>query len=157
MVDSLELMSNVVSRNASKETSMRDVTHHDSKESVKNVIDVDEIKQIPSYMKMEQHPHCQLYSKMTAEDWDAIKKFKEMCDEKSQRRSSVTFDQDPGPHKESRRNSSILKRSSIDIKTEIDSEQDAMFLVHEKCLEALSKLNMEEVFKMLCDESNEEC
>lgn len=153
MVDSLELMSNVVSRKASKEISIKDLSLHESNESVNNNV-VDEVQPIP--LHLEQHPPCQLYAKMTAEDWDTIKKFKEMCEQKSERNSSVSFDEKPGASKGSRRSSSILKKSLVDIKTEATSETDAIKMVDEKCREALSKLNMEEVFNMLCDD-NKEC
>lgn len=150
-VDSLEL---VTSRGVSKEASAEAPAYSFSpRNSDFSFVpqNSEENFQIPSYMKQQQKPRCQLYAKMSRDEWEALKKFEHPQVEESsseRRRSSVTF----GESQRSSRKSSILKRSSIEVKNEIDQEQNALHLIHEKCREQIGKLKMKDVFELLCDD-----
>jgi hypothetical protein len=106
-------------------------------------------------MKPEKKSRGKLYAKMSQNEWEALKKFEETTSfEKPSRRTSVSFEA-PGSQRCSSRKSSILKNSLMEVKNEIDHENNALYSIHEKCRETLNKMNVEQVLKILCSENDE--
>lgn len=127
-------------------------------------IDTDKSDDVPSYMKQPNKPRCQLYSKMSADEWKQLKLMEGSHENgQYQRVSSVQFEDTKVEHRNEslvqldgtkcshRRScrSSILKRLP-DEKHEVDNEHNALHPIQMKCREALGDMKMELVLKMLC-------
>lgn len=123
-------------------------------DSLVTIIDTDKSDDVPSYMKQSNKPRCQLYSKMSADEWKQLKLMEKSHENgQSQRASSVHFENTkiaPDSHRHSGR-SSILKRLP-DEKHEVAVEHNALHPIQIKCRELLGDMKMESVLKMLCDD-----
>lgn len=136
-------------------------------------IDTDKSDDAPSYMKQPNKPRCQLYAKMSADEWKQLKlmggshengqpqrvssvQFEDskLAPGSHRSESLVQFDDTKGLHRRSRR-SSILKRLP-DEKHEVDNEHNALHPIQIKCREALGDMKMELVLKMLCKNDDDD-
>jgi hypothetical protein len=149
-VDSLELLSMPNSRVASIRISLNDETDNLKRENNESQSDYN----IPTYLKPPKQPSCQLYAKMTDDEWKQLKKLEHQQDEKSQREPSVCFNETIQIGSFSRASQGAPRRSSSlkRISKEIDASQNALHPIQQKCREALRGMKIEEIFLMLCDD-----
>lgn len=137
-VDSLELLTAPSSRAGSR------IDDKAARESSSVSVTSIESDNVPSYMK----PRCQLYAKMSADEWNRLKLMSHEEINSCRRQSHVQFD--GAPSRRCSRGSSILKRPSEEKHTIDDDEHNALHPIQQKCREALGKMRIESVLKMLC-------
>lgn len=142
-VDSLELLTAPSSRAGSK------IYDKAARESSSVSVTSIESDNVPSYLKQPGKPHCQLYTKMSADEWNRLKLLSQEETNSCRRQSHVQFD--GVPSRRCSRGSSILKRPSEEKQHTVDDdEHNALHPIQQKCREALGKMRIESVLKMLC-------
>lgn len=141
-VDSLELLTAPSSRAGSR------IDDKAARESSSVSLTSIESDNVPSYMKQPGKPRCQLYAKMSADEWNRLKLMSHEETNSCRRQSQVQFD--GVPSRRCSRGSSILKRPTDGKHTIDDDEHNALHPIQQKCREALGKMRIESVLKMLC-------
>lgn len=152
VVDSLELLSKSTHVGAD-ETSSDAENFQQGSTASNSSGDPNEPGHVPPYMKNVNKPHSRQYAKMTDSDWKQLQKLE--VDDSPNRNSSVQFAAVQSSQRSSRK-SSILKRSSVEAEKTTEKTQNALEPIQQKCREAMSKMKMESVLAMLCEDENEE-
>lgn len=164
-IDSLEVMSHRASfkhsviKDRNSPPSFLSIASSESSNEAEVTVEWESTR-IPPYMKVPPY-RCQKFKKMTEEEWmqlQTIEKLRKLSQESkdSTRRSSIKFEdiEQRGSFRTQRSStrSSILKRPSMQVEG-TTMANDALQPIRKKCLEAVDKLKVESVLRILCEQN----